>query len=122
MFLLPPLIAGFDSCDNYPDTGGLRKEKGKTQVELAKEMGLTQGLISDCELDKLRPYHEMIARFAFALDVSADALLGLKRPKKIESRPSLKIQRRMNKIEELPTAQQKTLLKTIDTFLKGAQL
>ncbi len=22
MFLLPPLIAGFNSCDNYPDIGG----------------------------------------------------------------------------------------------------
>jgi hypothetical protein len=22
VFLLPPLIAGFNSCDNYPDTGG----------------------------------------------------------------------------------------------------
>lgn len=84
-------------------------------------MGLTQGLISDYELDKLRPYHEMIARFAVALDVSTDELLGLKRSKKTDSQPSLKIQRRMKKIEGLPVAQQKILLKNIDMFLKGSE-
>jgi ribosome-binding protein aMBF1 (putative translation factor) len=74
----------------------LRKEKGKTQVELAKKMGLTQGLISDYELDKLRPYHEMIARFAVALDVSADELLGLT-PSSSGGKPSLKLTQRMKK-------------------------
>ena len=56
----------------------IRKAKGYTQTELSKKIGLTQGLVSDYELDKLRPYHEMIIRFAIALDVSSDELLGLK--------------------------------------------
>jgi transcriptional regulator with XRE-family HTH domain len=55
----------------------IRKQKGLTQVELARTTGLTQGLISDYELDKLRPYHEVIARFALALEVTADELIGL---------------------------------------------
>ncbi len=117
---LPPIDLGKETLGQR--IARLRKEKGKTQVELAKEMGLTQGLISDYELDKLRPYHEMIARFAFALDVSADELLGLKQIKDNGAKPSLKLTRRMKKIEALPPSQQKALLKTIDTFLKGAQL
>ncbi len=40
-----------------------------------------QVLVSDYELDKLGLYHDMVARFAQALDVSADELLGLKASK-----------------------------------------
>jgi len=85
-------------------------------------MGLVQTLISDYERDKLRPFHEIIIRFAFALDVSTDELLGVKPSKSNGDNPSLKIQRRMKKIEELPAGQQKALLKTIDTYLKAEQL
>ena len=63
----------------------------------------------------------MIARFALALGVSSDELLGLKASKGEGDKPSLNILRRLKKIEALPPTQQKTLLKTIDTFLKGAE-
>ena len=101
----------------------IRKAKGYTQTELSKKIGLTQGLISDYELDKLRPYHEMIIRFAIVLDVSSDELLVLKEYKNTDnkSRPASKLLRRMKKIEQLPDFKQKVLLNTIDTFLKGAE-
>ena len=59
--------------------------------------------------------------FAFALEVTADELLGIKTTKNEGERPSLKITQRLKKIEGLPPSQQKTLLKTIDTFIKAAQ-
>ena len=101
----------------------IRKAKGYTQTELSKKIGLTQGLVSDYELDKLRPYHEMIIRFAIALDVSSDQLLALKEYKNNDNgrKPAPKLQRRMKKIEQLPDFKQKVLLNTIDTFLKGAE-
>ncbi|MFH1146933.1 MAG: helix-turn-helix transcriptional regulator [Pseudomonadota bacterium] len=99
----------------------IRIEKGYTQVELAEKMGIIQVLISDYEHDKLRPYHHMIAQFAQALEVSADELLGLTSVKSAQDKPNLKLLRRMKKIEGLPPTQQKTLLRTIDTFLKGAE-
>jgi len=99
-----------------------RKERGFTQIELAERMGLIQGLVSDYELDKLRPYPEMLVRFAHALEVSTDELLGVNNiSKKNGTKPSLKILRRLKKIEELAGPQQNFLLKTIDTFLKGYQ-
>lgn len=98
----------------------IRKEKGYTQVELANKMGIIQVLVSDYERDKLRPYHDMISRFAQALEISSDALLGLKATQIKSSEASLKVLKRMKKIETLPPMQQKTLLRTIDTFLKGA--
>jgi transcriptional regulator with XRE-family HTH domain len=116
---LPPLDLG-------PETLGqriarIRKEKGYTQVELAKKIGLVQTLITDYERDRLRPHPEMIVRFAKALEVTTDELLGLKKIGKEKETPNLKVVRRIKKIDELPPAQQKTLLKTIDTFLKGAE-
>jgi len=117
---LPPLK--LDKATFGQRLAMLRKTKGYTQVELAQKMGLVQTLISDYERDKLRPFHEIIIRFAFALDVSTDELLGVKPSKGNGDNPSLKIQRRMKKIEELPAGQQKALLKTIDTYLKAEQL
>lgn len=99
----------------------IRKAKGHTQVELANKMGIIQVLISDYERDKLRPYHEMIVRFAQALEVSADELLGLKTPESQDPVTSLRVLRRMKKLETLPPSQQKILLRTIDTFLKASQ-
>jgi transcriptional regulator with XRE-family HTH domain len=84
-------------------------------------MDTIQRLISDYERDKLRPHPEMIVRFALALEVTTDELLGTKASKKDGKKPSLRITQRLKKIEALPPAQQKTLFKTIDTFLKGAE-
>jgi transcriptional regulator with XRE-family HTH domain len=99
----------------------IRKQKGLTQVELSKKTGLTQGLISDYELDKLRPYHEVIARFALALEVTADELVGLKKAKNGDKKPSSKIMRRVKKIEALSLSQQKFVLKAIDSHLKALE-
>jgi transcriptional regulator with XRE-family HTH domain len=98
-----------------------RKEKGFTQVELGKKIGLSQVLISDYERGRLRPNPETIIKLAQALFVSTDELLGVKDTPSAGSKISLKTIRRLKKIEELPTSQQKALFKTIDTFLKGAE-
>ena len=115
----PPMMIGNETFGQR--LARIRKAKGFTQVELAEKLGIIQVLVSDYERDKLRPYHEMIVRFSQALDVSADELLGLK-PSKIKGNgPSLKILRRVKKIEDLPTTQQKFILKTIDSLLKAAE-
>ena len=118
-FKLPALNIGEESLGQR--IARLRKEKGYTQAKLAKRIGIIQALISEYERDKLRPHYEMIIRFALALGVSTDELLGLKGAKSNGNKPKLKITRRLKKIEALPPAQQKTLLKSIDMFLKGAE-
>ncbi len=99
----------------------LRKERGYTQAELAKEVGTTREVVSDYERGKLRPHYRMIVRFAMAFKISTDELLGFKPSKHKEGMPSLKLQRRMIKIGALPPFQQKVLLQTIDNFLKGVE-
>ena len=62
----------------------------------------------------------MAVRFALALEVSTDELLGLTGMKTARGKkPSRNILRRMEQIEKLPTAQQALLLKTIGTFIKA---
>ena len=99
----------------------LRKERGFTQVEIAERVGIIQALVSDYERDKLRLNADMVVRFASALEITTDELLkpnGKGTP--LRRKPSLRMLRRLEKIESLPAHQQTTLLKTIDTFLKGA--
>jgi len=116
---LPPLNLGEETIGKR--IARLRKERGYTQAELSDKMGLIQALVSDYERDKLRLHAEMVSRFALALEVTSDQLLGLNNNRKNSDKLSLKILRRSKKIEALPPGQQKTLLKTIDTFLKGAE-
>jgi transcriptional regulator with XRE-family HTH domain len=89
-------------------------------VELAERVGITQRLVSDYERGRLRLNADIVVRLADALEVATDELLrsnGRKAP--LRSKPSLRLQRRMEKIEKLPPHQQNYLLKTIDGFLKG---
>lgn len=120
---LPPLRLA--SEESFGDRlARLRKERGYTQVELAAKVGITQSLMTDYERDKLRLNADMICRFAQALGVSSDELLGLsgssKTKKKEGKHISLKIVRRLQRIEKLPDPQQKKLLQSIDMLLGGA--
>jgi transcriptional regulator with XRE-family HTH domain len=116
---LPPLDLGHET--QGARLARLRKAAGLTQVELAERIGIIQGLVSAHELDKLKLAAEMAVRYAKALNVSTDELLGLKAPKRANGELSLKLVRRLKGIEELPPARQKALLQTIDAFLRGAR-
>lgn len=116
---LPPLNLGKETLGQR--IARLRKEKGYTQVKLAELIGITQDLVSSYESDRLGMKAEMVIRFAKALAVSTDELLGVERSEDEGAQPSLRLIRRLHKIESLPPAQQKTLLKTIDTFIKAAE-
>lgn len=97
-----------------------RKERGYTQQELAKKIGIIQALVSDYEKDKIRLYDEMLARFALALEVTSDEILGINLSKKRSKQPSLKIMKRLAIIDELSPSQQKKVLQSIDLVLQGA--
>jgi transcriptional regulator with XRE-family HTH domain len=100
----------------------IRKLRGFTQVELAARMEIIQSLVSDYERDRLRPHPEMLARFATVLDVSADELLGLERPKQRRAEgalPNRRLLRRLEQISKLPRRDQDALVRTIDAFLKA---
>ena len=115
---LPPLKLGDESLGQR--LGRLRKERGITQVDLAKKIGIIQSLVSAYEHDRLRLSAEMAVRFALALAISTDELLHPKNAPPDGKAPSRKVRRRMKQIESLPPRQQAFVLSTLDVILKGA--
>jgi transcriptional regulator with XRE-family HTH domain len=116
---LPPLDLGRETIGQR--IARLRKAQGLTQTELAQRIGIVQGLVSDYELGNLRLSAEMAVRFAQALKVSTDELLGVKSSRRTNGVLSLKLTRRLQRIEALSPTRQKLLLQTIDTFLRDAE-
>jgi transcriptional regulator with XRE-family HTH domain len=114
---LPPINTGQETMGQR--LGRIRKERGYTQIELAEKIGIIQSLVSSYENGVLKLSAEMAVRFARALDVSTDDLLEPRKGKQRSVQPSRKVLRRLELIEALPTHQQQTVLKTIDTMLKG---
>jgi transcriptional regulator with XRE-family HTH domain len=114
---LPPIDAGPEMIGQR--LARVRKERGFTQMELAERIGIIQSLVSSYENGVLKLSAEMAVRFARALEVSTDELLEPKKSKRSSVKPSRKVLRRLERIEALPSHQQQTVLKTIDTMLKG---
>ena len=99
----------------------LRKSKGLTQKDLAVILGISRDMVASYEKDRVRVYDEMILKLARTFNVSTDQLLGvysINSDLTVSINPNLV--RRMRSIQSLPPFQQKSLLLTIDNFLKGA--
>ncbi|MGH9317086.1 MAG: helix-turn-helix domain-containing protein [Thermoanaerobaculia bacterium] len=97
----------------------IRLSRDMTQVELAEELGINQSLISEYEQGSVRLHAPLVAGFAKALSVSADEILGLKKAKTNGMLRDRRFLRRLRRIEELPPAQQKAVLKLLDGVLQS---
>jgi transcriptional regulator with XRE-family HTH domain len=95
-----------------------RKIRGLTQVQLADKIGISRGLEASYESGRIRLYDDMVARFALALDISADALLGLDEttPKNV---PSVRFTKRLKELEKLPESKKKALISTLDDLIRA---
>jgi transcriptional regulator with XRE-family HTH domain len=98
----------------------IRRMRGITQVELARTLGIRQPNLSDYERDVYRPNSDFIVRLAGALNVSTDELLGHKVKKPAQPGLSRRLAKRMVLIESLPARDQQAIIRTIDTFIRGA--
>jgi transcriptional regulator with XRE-family HTH domain len=101
----------------------LRKARDMTQVELAKALGTQQTAISQVEIGNRGLTVQQVVKLARALRVSTDAILGSTNGAAHDDLPSdRKLLRRLRQIEKLPRAEKQALLRTIDAFLKSAQV
>ena len=98
-----------------------RNRRALSQAKLAELVGVTQTLVSDYEIGRLRLHAGLVMRFAKALHVTADELLGLKESKENGFLKDRRFIRRFQEIDKLSRSEKQTLLKTIDHFLRGAQ-
>jgi transcriptional regulator with XRE-family HTH domain len=99
----------------------LRKRRGKTQAEMAAALGIDQTLVSAYERGAVRLHGAIVAAFAKALRTSTDQILGLKELKQDGLFSDRRFIRRLERIEKLPKRAKQALLKTIDTYLDGAE-
>jgi transcriptional regulator with XRE-family HTH domain len=101
----------------------LRKMRGLTQVQLAEALGTTQRVISYCETEAELPPSTAIIPLARVLEVSADELLGLRRtePNGNNSIQKQRLWKRFQKMEALPTKDQRAVIRLINSLAGTAQ-
>lgn len=97
----------------------IRKERGITQVELARLLGTSQAVVSDYERGVLRLNGDVIVRLAELLDISADELLGLSPRKSAGPTRDKRLARRLQAFDSLPKRDRDALTRTIDAFLSA---
>jgi transcriptional regulator with XRE-family HTH domain len=96
-----------------------RKLKGLTQTELGDEIGISQRVITYYETEGGTLSPELLVKFAEALEVSTDAILGLEKSGRRDeaAKPqSLALWRRFHRIQKLPPHDRKTILRMIDAL------
>jgi transcriptional regulator with XRE-family HTH domain len=95
----------------------LRKEQGLTQSQLAELLGLTQQQVGHFEVARRRVPGSMLPTLARTLGTSVEELLGEdKKPGK--RGPAPKLQRHLERIQQLPKARQRFVLEMLDTALQ----
>lgn len=101
-----------------PRLARLRRARGLTQEEFGQLVGISNRMVAYYERSDARPPGQLLPPFATALRVSTDELLGLE-PSKDDTRPrTARLLKRLRKIEELPPADQRALLKMLDALLQ----
>jgi transcriptional regulator with XRE-family HTH domain len=101
-----------------PRLAQLRQARGLTQEELGALIGLSNRMIAYYERDDAEPPGAQLAPLATALRVTTDELLGLT-PITETMRPrTARLLKRLQQIEELPAAEQRTILKMVDALLE----
>lgn len=96
----------------------IRKTHGLTQTQLGERMGISQRLVAYYEAEGGSPSPDLVVRFAEALDVHPNLLLGVDKPRRAaEINPkSVRMWRRFQRLEQLPEHDRKTVFKMIDAL------
>jgi transcriptional regulator with XRE-family HTH domain len=99
----------------------LRKARGMTQTELAKAAGSSSRALSSYETEVSYPPVPTIAALARGLGVSADELLGVKKPSKaLQKEPDAETRRLWKKFQQvmsLPERDQRAVLRLINSLV-----
>ncbi len=111
--------------DELPDFGkrlvNLRKSAGFTQTELAKEIEVSQRMISHYESQSEFPPSAVLPRLTKVLGVSSDELLGIK-PLRKKHKPDNRLQRRIQQVEKMDARNKRQIMQLLDTFIEREQL
>jgi transcriptional regulator with XRE-family HTH domain len=97
----------------------LRKAEGITQVQMAQTLGVSQQTINSYEVGRRRIPVSVLPVLARTLGVSMEELIGEPPTAAKKRGPTPKLQQQMERIQQLPKAQQRFVMQTLETLLKG---
>lgn len=97
----------------------LRQRRGLTQGELGRTVGVSQRVVAYYETESTQPPGALLVDLARVLKVSADELLGLKPLSEKTPLRTARLRRRLQKVEQLPPADQRTVLKLVDALAEA---
>ena len=113
----PPKNEEFSKAEAGRRIRALREQRGMTQVELARALKLPQSNVSEMERGARGLTVHQALKLARALRVTTDTILTGNGSAAGKVAPSLKLLRRLQKIEQLPEARQRVVLKFIDALI-----
>jgi transcriptional regulator with XRE-family HTH domain len=120
---VPTLVFEMASIRRVPDEGlgerirRFRLAKGLSQTELGKLVGLSKRMVAYYEIQGGNPPSDLLIRLADALGVPLAMLAGRREKAPPRTPPvSLRLWKRLKRIEELPEHDRKTILKMIETM------
>jgi transcriptional regulator with XRE-family HTH domain len=98
----------------------LRKAREMTQAELARSIGVSQQAVFAYELGERRVSVLILIKVAKLFDVSLETLTGMSRAARTpKPRVSPRALRHAERIQALPTTQQRFLLRILDMMEQG---
>lgn len=98
--------------------GEIRQSRAMTQADLATAVGVSRRVIAYYEHQDAQPPGAMLVDLAKALRVSTDQLLGLKAPKEKASPRTARLIKRLQRVAQLPTTDQRVILKMLDSMVE----
>lgn len=96
----------------------IRVGQGMTQVELGKAVNVFNRVIAYDEHDNAQPPGVMLIDLARALQVTTDELPGVKPLPEPPGPKTARLLNRLRRVEQLPTADQKAVLKFVEALLE----
>lgn len=99
----------------------MRKERGLTQVQLAETLDLTQQMVASYEVGRRRVPVSLLPAIADALMISIEELIGRQPTRAAAKRgPTPKLQQQVQRLSQLPQAQQRVVMQMLEGFLNQA--
>jgi transcriptional regulator with XRE-family HTH domain len=111
--------------DELPNFGerlaALRKRAGLTQTELAERLDVTQRVITYYENESDWPPVHLLPKIAKVFDITVDELMSAGAVEVSEPKPlNKRLLKRLEVVEQLPTQDQKMVLRLINTLAAKA--
>lgn len=100
----------------------IRRKQGISQSELARQVGLTQPMMSRYENGERRIPSELLAELAAAIGVSSDELLGLKKPSKNAQEMNAetkKLWKKFQQVSKLAEHDQRAVIRLINSLSRA---